>query len=120
MTYLTYVSHSNVCTGGDICARVLAAAMRLGPGYEKKMTLRIDGHVFDTMAEAAKRLRISRATLRRYIDDGFLSEPRRHLLGTKQEVRVFDAAWYGVNEPRMEAARAAAGANRPPPGSSPR
>jgi len=69
------------------------------------MTIKINGIAHDGMQEASKRLGISRATLKRYIDNGFFTQPKWHRQGVKQKVRYFDEAWYRINEKKLKAER---------------
>ena len=61
----------------------------------------------DTMKKAADRLGISRSTLKIYLQDQRLTEPRWVLHGMTQDVRVFDEDWYAINEPRIAKAKEA-------------
>lgn len=69
------------------------------------MSISINGQQFDTTAEACSRLRLSRKTLIKYIDDGLFTQPDRHLQGTKQNVRYFTNEWYAINEPVLRQQR---------------
>ncbi len=64
--------------------------------------MKIDGLEVDTMKEACARLKISRATMLRYLADGFFSKPRLHKQGRDKKVRVFDEGWYGSNERKLK------------------
>ena len=65
------------------------------------MPIEVNGLPADGMKEAAKRLKISRDTLKRNIANGFFTEPKWIRRGVKQKVRYFDEAWYKVNEKRL-------------------
>jgi len=69
------------------------------------MSINVNGIKADGIIEACKRLRISRASLLRYIDSGFFTQPKRHLLGRTIRARYFDEAWYRVNERRLREAQ---------------
>lgn len=65
------------------------------------MAVNIKGQTYDTMKEACARLGISRATMLRYLDEGFFTEPRRHPQGRGKQIRIFDESWYATNEPKL-------------------
>ncbi len=57
------------------------------------------------MKEACLRLGISRATMLRYLKDGFFIQPKTHPQGKGKAVRYFDAAWYADSEKKLSEAR---------------
>lgn len=65
------------------------------------MPILISGETFDTMKEACERLQISRATMLRYLAEGFFSSPKRHKQGRNKLIRYFDDEWYRANEPKL-------------------
>ena len=69
------------------------------------MPMKVADRSFDTMKDACQRLQISRPTMLRYLQEGFLTEPKRHRQGRGKKVRYFDDAWYAINEERLRAAR---------------
>lgn len=60
------------------------------------MTVNVKGVEHDTVAEACKRLEISRNTLLSYIKQGFVAEPPYVRKG-KTNYRYFPEAWYAAN-----------------------
>jgi predicted site-specific integrase-resolvase len=67
------------------------------------MSIKINGVAQDGMKEACERLGISRATVLRYLKEGYFSKPKRHRQGRGKTVRYFDAAWYQINEKKLRA-----------------
>lgn len=65
------------------------------------MAIEIKGTTYDMVAEACKRLEISRPTLLKYISDGFFTEPPRHKQGRNKLVRYFPEEWYTLNAPKL-------------------
>lgn len=69
------------------------------------MAILIRGVTYDTMKEACVRLDLSRATILRYLEDGFFTPPPRHSRGRGKRDRYFTDEWYAVNEAKLRQAR---------------
>ena len=72
------------------------------------MTVKVKGVAHDTVAEACKRLDISRNTLLSYIRQGVVSEPPYVRKG-KTDYRYFPDAWYAENLSKVQRADASTG-----------